>query len=172
MTPRRQKQLLEGQTNIAQKIYEHVPMQDAWTLHVILNTLSAVTRSKVGNHVARGCIAALIADGLVRQVGADRYRRVEIRAQREEETEEMPTPITLGPRLEAVPVPVPVQPAAVSAIDVLAPVSQRLRAIGATVNEVADQLDGLALAIEEGAMRDRESGARLRQLQDLLRSAA
>lgn len=67
MTPSKLNSLLQGQTNLARKVFEVVPIREAWPAIQIRNALKEVERSNADLRVVRGCLATLREIGLVRE---------------------------------------------------------------------------------------------------------
>ncbi|KVT86284.1 hypothetical protein WT25_11055 [Burkholderia territorii] len=78
MTPQRQKQLLEGQTQQARNLFEFIPIQDTWPA----NRISAEMKSKKGSaydfKTVVACLGALKDAGLIREQRGN-FQRVEVR---------------------------------------------------------------------------------------------
>ena len=56
MTPSKLNSLLQGQTNLARKVFEVVPIREAWPAIQIRNALKEVERSNADLRVVRGCL--------------------------------------------------------------------------------------------------------------------
>lgn len=156
MTPEKQRQKLAGQSGLAQKVYQHVPIQEAWTGSEIAKAMARASGSQVDGRTLLGCLGCLKDSGLVREVGSLRFQRTTISQ-----------PITPKPK-EAMPAPQKpeVKPAApTSAIDLLAGIAKSMRAL-------AGEIETAALAIEEGQAKADEDVQKLRQLQALLKGLA
>lgn len=157
MTPEKQKQKLSGQTTIAQKVFQAVPVAEAWTAAQISTALNRATGSRMDQHTLQGCLRALAEAGLVRATEHGvLYQRTPVSAapatspKTKEVTVTQPSP------------PATTQPAApASAIDLLGSLSQKMRAL-------ADEVDAAALALEEEQSRSTEGAAKLKQLKALL----
>lgn len=154
MTPEKQKQKLSGQTTIAQKVFQAVPVAEAWTAAQISTALNRATGSRMDQHTLQGCLRALADAGLVRATEHGvLYQRAPVSA----------APAT-PPKTKEVTVtqPATTQPAPpASAIDLLGSLSQKMRAL-------ADEVDAAALALEEEQSRSTEGAAKLKQLKALL----
>lgn len=152
MTPEKQRQKLAGQSGIARKVFEHVPIGDQWSLAQVAQELHRATGSVMDMHVLKGCVMKLKDAGLVRMSPAGACRR---------EPVSLPTP-PAGPEpmneLNAAASPTP----AVSAIDLLAGVAKTLRAAAA-------EIETAAIAIEEARAKDGCELQKFKQLQALLK---
>lgn len=158
MTPEKQKQKLAGQSSIAQKIFEHVPMAEEWTPSQVGQAMTQATGSRIDPKTIKGCLMTLFESGLVR-VNRGLFQRIPVSQPQQTSTKEksaMPTPKDTAPTTKAV---------AASAIDLLAGIAQKLR-------EVTQELEVAALAIEESNAKNAEDVAKLHQLQALLKGLA
>lgn len=155
MTPDKQRQKLASQTNIAQKIFTFVPIQEAWSAGQIAQAMGRATGSKVDTKTVGGCLRCLIDAGLVKTPCVAVFQRVPVTAaaqiiiKKEKATVTAPTTTS----------------APASAIDLLAGIAKTLRA-------VASDIETAALAIEEGQAKNAEEVKKLHQLQALLKGLA
>lgn len=155
MTPEKQRQKLAGQSGIAQKVFEAVPIQEAWPPNQIGQAIARVCGSQLDGHTILGCLGRLKDAGLVREVEPQRFRRTAV------------SPVSIKPK-EAMPAPqkpAPQPAAPTSAIDLLAGIAKSMRAL-------AGEIETAALAIEEGQAKADEDVQKLRQLQALLKGLA
>jgi hypothetical protein len=162
MTPRQQKAALDGQSSIARKVFEIVPIQEAWSPHVMISTLHDITRSSIDMHTFKGCLGALREAGLVRETSKGFYQRIAVH---EKDESMRATP-------ETSPAPAPQKPALAlpkSPIDVLGGIAQRLTIVRNSLNEIISDIETAALATEETLSEHRESADKLRQLQHILK---
>jgi hypothetical protein len=159
MTPAKQRQLIEGQTAIATKVYDCVPIREAWSIARICTELSATTSTRPDMRVVRGCLERLKDSNLVREIERDTWQRVPTR---EKETTPMPEP---RPTLTLAKPPATTEP-----IDLLAGIAQRMRELGSLANAIADDIDTAAIAIAEHEAENTGNLDKLRQLQSLLKS--
>lgn len=67
--------LLAQQTTIARKVYQAIPIEEAWSHIEIYREFVRIHGTSVEVRTVGGCVNSLIASGLVRQVQRDRYRR-------------------------------------------------------------------------------------------------
>lgn len=141
---------LRGQTTLAQKVFDCVPIESTWTLHEINNEMMRQGRH-IERNVLEACVSQLVDARLVKQHGSKPYtynREPVITGKPKKET-----PV----KKELEPVRQPIDP--LSRIENLA---HRLR-------EIASEFDTVALEIAE--MRDKEKSQldTLHQLQSLLK---
>lgn len=154
MTPEKQRQKLQGQTSIAQKVFEFVPIAESWGMSQIATAMYTATRSRIDPRILGGVMVALKNAGLVRESAGSTYRREPI-------NNKEAAPVTTTPKTHP-----PAAPAAPSsAIDLLAGIAKSMRAL-------AGEIESAALAIEEGQSKTTEEVQKLRQLQALLKGLA
>lgn len=151
MTPEKQRQKLAGQTSIAQKVFQFVPVGEAWTPAQIAQAMHRTTSSRIDPHILKGCLATMADAGLIRS-----HRNAEF--QRIQATDKEPQPMSTPKPPEAKKEPA-------SAIDLLAGIAKSLR-------NLAGEIETAALAIEEGQAKSAEEVQKLRQLQALLKGLA
>jgi len=155
VTPEKQRQKLAGQTSLAQKVYQYVPIQEPWTAADIARAMVRASGSQMDGRTLLGCLGCLKDSGLVREVSSSRFQRTAVSQPTEKPKEVMPAP--QKPEVK------PAAPA--SAIDLLAGIAKSMRAL-------AGEIETAALAIEEGQAKAGEEVQKLRQLQALLKGLA
>lgn len=152
----KQQSALRGQTSLAKKVYEAVPIEDYWQPEQIHNELI-----REGKNISRSaviaCLHTLAEAKLIRQKGTQFQRAAvkssTIKVVNVKESEEQKT--------------YSIKPAS-SPTDKLAIFSNKIRAQAATLNLLADEIDDAVLEVE-GLMQ--ATGARnekVLQLQALL----
>lgn len=159
MTPEKQKQKLAGQTAVAQKIFQFVPVGEEWTAAQVSHALSRTTGSRVDPKVLAGCLLTMADAGLVRATNRGTFQRAAV-------SQPSTTPAT--PKKEetvTLKTTEPSKPAASSALDLLAGIAKKL-------GDIKQELETAALAIEESAAKNAEDVAKLHQLQALLKGLA
>ncbi|WP_186113913.1 hypothetical protein [Burkholderia gladioli] len=165
MTPDRAEALLQGQTAIAKKVYEAIPIQESWALKDICSALTRVTKSTIDMNIAQGCIGKLCDAGLVREASRGRWQRVEVRARAQQVAAEEP-----ARTIVAVPEGFIAKPDEVrSPITILSEIAIRLGAVCAEIKLIAADIENAALEIEGENAKNDANLAKLRQLQGLLR---
>lgn len=152
VTPEKQQQKLAGQSSVARKVFEHVPISEEWASVQVARELNRATGSVMDMRVLTGCLMTLKEAGLVRLSASGCFRR---------------EPVALPSIPSATPAPMkqPNQVAPsreVSAIDLLAGIAKSLRAL-------ATEIETAAIAIEESRAKDDGELQKLRQLQALLK---
>ncbi|MCY1298549.1 hypothetical protein D9M68_696970 [compost metagenome] len=169
MTPSKQQATLQGCTAIARKVYDAVPIQDAWQPIQIKNALATSTRSSTDLHVVRGCLRVLVESGLVREHPHGHYRRIEVRETKPYTHMEIVMPESNVTKTAQQPTQSEQSP-----IEILGELAGQITTLA---NEFAARMKKLAAAAEEAALaieQERETNdenlGKLRQLQALLKS--
>lgn len=164
MTPQRLQAQLSGQSSVAKKVYEVVPIQDAWPHGKIYATLNEITRSTMDMRIFRGCLNSLKESGLVREPMKDFFQKSPIKEKKEMEMQTLAPISTISkPASGAHGQTLSEQKSASDPIDLLSTLSSRLRSL-------ADDLDGAAIAIGDGIAESSKNLEKLKQLQSILKS--
>lgn len=172
MTPATIASLLQGQTSIARKLFEFVPIAEEWSEFQIANEMRRVTGSAPDLKVTRGCLRDLADSGLIRHRN-NQFRRAQAQEKTKQKEAEMSaakavTTLQLNPAAKAE------QKHAPSPIEILGDIAGSIVALGKSVAEQLQQLAGrveeAALQIEQGQEANAESLEKLKQLQSLLKS--
>lgn len=163
MNSARAEALLRGMTSVAQRIYQAVPIAEAWTAAQI-NAELIRGNTRIDRRVFQACLSALHDVHLIADKGQGRYQRTAIK---EKPTAAIEDAMPIAPR--AIPAPPTAahnptqakpQP---SPLDLLGALSARLRTL-------ADEVDSAALLIDAQISANQEDMAKLKQLQSLLKS--
>lgn len=162
----KQTEKLRNQTSVAKKIFNCVPMQEAWNSRKIMSEVKR-QGSTYSLREVEGCLHWLNEDGLIKEVGSDCW--MQVRTTRPSLPNKLTEPPTTTKKESDMPVidkkPVKtVEPTATkSPLDILAGVAEQARALALSVETAALEI---SLYIE-GA---EERGKKLTQLQEILRS--
>ncbi|MCY0854320.1 hypothetical protein [Cupriavidus sp. D39] len=157
MTPGKVEAKLRGQTTIAKKVFEMVPIQEAWSCNQILAALHRVTRSSMDYQIMQGCLVALKGAGLVREPKGGLFQRAEIKEKAEDKM------ANAADKAVEVAVQAAASGAKKSPIEILAGIASHLRMI-------ASDIETAAIVIEEGIAEKDENLGKLKQLQSILKS--
>lgn len=132
---------------MAQKVYNCVPINEAWSMHKIVTEMARVV-GRPDAQIIHGCLRHLTDVGLVKEPSPSHYQRV---AFKEEIHVPEPTPIDAAKKpAERTPF-------------------ERLATLAGTLRSVADCLDEIALDIEHSNTEVSEELTKLRQLKTLLK---
>lgn len=166
ITESRQLQLLAGQSSIARKVFEFVPIQEAWSTHDIHNASVTAHATGVSSYAVRRALGELKDAGLIREPVGGKFQRDA--ATQKTKKEPVMTQVA-KPTVVAIKKPE-------GALDVLAGLSgevvnlsdefsRRMKAMAARIEEVA-----LSVAAEQES--NAEALGKLKQLQSLLKGMA
>ena len=167
MTPGRATSLLQGQTALARKVYDSVPIGSFWSGSEI-QTQHAKRYTPIPHRTFMGCIRALIDAGLVKSNGDVLFRRTEIK--------EASVPEITGSKKPATPVPSLAEPKPATlpaktepALDRLNTFVDALRTQMKVVNETVAAIEHVVVEIHLEAEQNVEMATKLKQLQTLLK---
>lgn len=139
----------------ARKVFDCVPVQEAWTSFRIGAELKRLGTPK-DRRLVDGCLASLVRDGLVEHnAAADAFRRVE--------------PRVSSPTLNLVPKESEVSSEKPSPMERMAALADRARKLSADMKTLAEDIDAAAVLIDEEIADVGKDTSKLRQLQSLLK---
>jgi hypothetical protein len=142
------------------KVFDAVPAQEAWSYIQINMEISRRGRSRMEQSVLMGCIRALKDKGLVTEPMPGLFQRVAVVQKQETASAPETVPETL-PQPQPMPKETP--------LEKIAALSAKVRAHAETFRALADDIDGVAIEVEEMFnVRDAQV-EKLRQLQVLLK---
>lgn len=175
MTPKRQQQLLQGQSSVARKVFDHIPIQDSWPAHRIAGEIERTTRSRLDAKVVSGCLASLVEAGLVRQTGliakAREYQRVPVSsgtAGALEVLKEAGLKVRTVEDVSDTPAGNQHTENPATPFVVLSTLNDRLFQVSQELKQIATDLGDAVLQIESAREQNARDAETLRQLQTLL----
>lgn len=177
MNAAKQRQLLDGQSSVARKVFESVPIQDPWTEGEIITALRAGTVS-IAAHAIRACLYALIDAGVVKEVRKGYFQRVPVTAKKEREakTSEQPPASEASMKNATLSLPTPPAAPALTPLEVLGTIAAELNEVsvefGARMKALSERLDDVALLVEAQREADAEKMAKATQFRTLLKEMA
>ena len=164
----RYKDLLNQQPAVARKVFDAVPIQDAWPVNKIIGEMIRSGLPRLDLRTADGCLNRLKDAGLVKEPDRGIYQRV---VPHERETLKLevcrasaPPPPPPPPCEVAVAVPVDAPPTVV-----LGELASSLRSQAAMLNAAADEIDKSAIVFEERIDITERRLSRFRELSALLK---
>lgn len=178
MKESRQRQLLEGQSSVARKVFEGVPIQEAWPENAIFSAVRTAGVT-IASHAVRGCLLDMKDVGLIKEPVKGQFQREpvhpplrlrEIQAKAAmPQTTNQTKPIAIEPTMPTTTTkktevtPFDLLGSVVTELTLLASeFSERLRALSLRVEEVA-------LSVEAQREDDAKIIAKANQLKDLLK---
>jgi len=164
MSETRLMKLLEGQSSIANKIFQFVPIQEAWDAQDIHRAALASEATTVSIHAIRRALGELSDAGAIREPAAGLFQRDAVIPKARKEPA-MPTPAKqLKPGMDQ---------ATTGTLDVLASLSAEVVTLsndfGARLKGLAKRIDDVALTVEAEREANSEAATKLLQLQTLLK---
>lgn len=155
------EQAHRGLSAIAKKVFDSVPISEAWNTPAISADMRRLGSGGADSRVVLGCLNTLIEAGIVKEVSKGAFQRIEIR----EKAEPVVTNKPMEPSQMSIraiqPVAQPIQP--VTPIDRLSKFAVRLR-------DLANDMETAALELAEQAEKNDAETAKMRQLQQILKS--
>lgn len=163
---------LQSQTSVARKIYEFVPIADAWTEFQIVHEMKRVTGSSPDMKVARGCLRDLADSGLIRRSN-DQFSRAPAQEKTSQKEYEMPAAKAVT-TLQLKPTQPKGEKPADSPIEILGDIAGSIVALSKNMAEqlqqLASRVEEAAIQIEQGQEANAANLEKLRQLQAILKS--
>lgn len=164
----RQLHLLAGQSSLARKVFEVVPIQEAWPLGVIISTLHASGTSSAGYRAVQACIGELKEHGLVREPKSGNYQRDAIlKTEKEPVVAKESKSIVVGIR--------PQVPADAPTLDTLAQLATEVTEFAEEVSnrllDLATRIEAAALQVETERTANAGAANKLKRLQEALKDA-
>lgn len=141
MTPAKFTTALNSVNSVARKVFDYVPIQEAWPVNRIISQMVTAGVPRVDVRTAEGCIERLKDAGLVKEPERGIFQRV---VARERETISLPSSSTA--ELAA---PTTIEPPVAARALALGDLSARLRERATELLALADEIDTEALHVEE-----------------------
>lgn len=131
--------ILDGQTNLARRVFHSVPMQEFWTVGQISNEMNRIEKHNLTKGEITGCLRTLVDAGLVGETGILTFRS-NVKPPKDNYVEE---PTVTAPTKKA-PLMKP------SLMDQLFGLATDLRAVAEKVEAVAMEVDSAILEAGKG----------------------
>jgi hypothetical protein len=159
--------IFSGQSSIAKKVYDAVPIVESWTAKKILSELSrqGITQDP---RTITGCLDTLKRSGLIHEFMKGEFRREvikELSAKAEVPAEKEPAPAS-KPIVVA---PPPVEPE-ISAMDILGALAARAAHLSSMASDLSSDISDAAVEIQQRIETIDADTQKLRQLQSILKS--
>lgn len=161
----------KSMTNIAQKVYAAVPASEAWGMSVIFSEMQRMGYPTRDIRVMQGCLNNLKEAGLVSEPERGRFIRTPVKAEKAQPTLQPETQEILSMPPAKLPSPLPEKSLAL----VPAPEPTRspmsiLSALALRCRSLADEVETVALEIDEMFAAQNDNVEKLAQLQKILKS--
>lgn len=159
------KQLHNTLNAPVKKVYEAVPVSEAWTTTQIISEISRLGYSMRDSKAIIGCLDTLKRQGLITEPERGTFVRVEVKAIETyvkfmEETK------------EKIMATKPVTQMKQTNLDRLISLSEKANGLAAQMKAMASELENVALEIEAEIQENSTSAQKLKQLQELLKGVA
>ncbi|MCY1283276.1 hypothetical protein D9M68_356500 [compost metagenome] len=163
MTPAKQEILMQGQTGIARKVYECVPMLEAWTSFQVMTAMRNLTGSTPDTRIVSGCLTSLADAGLIKKTGRDQFQRVSVDQKQKTKESVMAEPAKkTEPKAEAKRVASP--------LEMLGELATEIVGMAEHMKRLAARVEDVALAVEQERESSAKSMEQYRQLKALLKN--
>tara|TARA_R110000822_G_scaffold17518_11_gene58962 strand:- start:350 stop:826 length:477 start_codon:yes stop_codon:yes gene_type:complete len=148
------------------KVYEAVPVSEAWTSTQIIAEISRLGYSMRDSKAIIGCLDTLKRQGLIQEPERGSFIRIEVKETTTfdkfiEETKEKTMATSK-----------PVTQIKQSNLDRLISLSEKANGLAAQMKSMATELENVALEIEAEIQENSTSAQKLKQLQELLKGVA
>lgn len=159
------KRAVGNLTVAAKKVYDSVPLAEAWAVTQIHNEIARQGHNLVRTLV-EGCLQSLKDDGLVKEPKRGFFVKTPIK----EKTYEPPTLMEFAdtsikaPKLSVVKAKEPPM-----VLTSLSPFIEKFRDLAKEANALADQLEEAVLKLDDDVKQNSEAATKLAQLQSLLK---
>lgn len=159
------KQMFNTLNAPVKKVYEAVPVSEAWTTTQIIGEISRLGYSMRDSKAIIGCLDTLKRQGLIQEPERGSFVRVEVKAIETyvkfmEETK------------EKIMATKPVTQIKQTNLDRLINLSEKANGLAAQMKSLANELENVALEIEAEIQENSTSAQKLKQLQELLKGVA
>lgn len=162
MTPAKQEILMQGQTGVAKKVYECVPINEPWTSFQVMTAMRNLTGSTPDNRIVSGCLVSLVDSGLVKKSGRDQFQRIAVDAKQKNQESSM---AKAELKLEVV----SEKKAVGTPLEMLSDLAGEIVAMANNLQRLAARVEDVALAVEQEREGNAAAVGKLKQLQDLLK---
>ncbi|MCU9947522.1 hypothetical protein [Pseudomonas sp. PDM13] len=169
MTPAKCAARMQGLNGVAKKVYDCVPIVEAWTSFQVMGAMRSLTGSTPDTQIVSGCLTRLVDCGLVKRVSRDQYQRVPVQQKPKPEEPKM-SQVRIGTPPTAV-TPT-IRHAEILDMTVRPTPMDLLATLARSASKMAEDLKQLSARIEEVALEvgeEREAAEKMRQLKDLLK---
>ncbi|AZD86536.1 Phage protein [Pseudomonas chlororaphis subsp. aureofaciens] len=162
MTPSKQEILMQGQTGVAKKVYECVPINEPWTSFQVMTAMRNLTGSTPDNRIVSGCLVSLVDSGLVKKSGRDQFQRIPVDIKQKTQ---VPAMTKAQPKLEVV----ADQKVQGGPLEMLSELAGEIAGMANSLKRLAGRVEDVALAVEHEREGNAEAVGKLKQLQELLK---
>lgn len=163
MTPSKKQSLMQGQTGVAKKVYECVPIGEPWSACRVMAAMRNLTGSTPDSRIVSGCLVSLVDSGLIKKLGHDHFQRIPVDTKQKNQEPTMAKPQL---KLEVVAdQKVPGAP-----LEMLGELAGEIVTMADNLKRLASRVEDVALAVEQERESSAKSMEKYRQLRTLLQS--
>lgn len=161
------KQMFNVLNAPVKKVYEAVPVSEAWTSTQIIGEISRLGYSMRDSKAIIGCLDTLKRQGLIQEPERGCFIRVEVK-----ETATTFDKFIEETKEKTMATSKPVTQIKQSNLDRLISLSEKANGLAAQMKSMATELENVALEIEAEIQENSTSAQKLKQLQELLKGVA
>ena len=161
------KQMFNVLNAPVKKVYEAVPVSEAWTSTQIIGEISRLGYSMRDSKAIIGCLDTLKRQGLIQEPERGCFIRVEVK-----ETVTTFDKFIEETKEKTMATSKPVTQIKQSNLDRLINLSEKANGLAAQMKAMATELENVALEIEAEIQENSTSAQKLKQLQELLKGVA
>lgn len=170
MNNARFQSILKNLTNVARKVFDAIPISEAWTTQQVRSELIrsgvAVTREY---SVIEGCINNLVSSGIVIENPRGYFKRVAVNEPDNQKRQIVPKPIQ-QPKTVSEPEQMSTEEKKpFSVLDRLAGLANRASTLAISMKALASEIETAAIEAEQEMEKHAEGRKKLEQLQSLLK---
>lgn len=165
MTQTKAARAAESLNGVAAKVLAAMPMSEPLTVAQVCTALHRVG-SRIDQPIVMGCMRALVDSGHCKEGPPQYFRRITVASQDEPEPKAKPAPAPAN----VVPMPMPERMTERDPLETIGALAARLRESGRQLLMFAEDLERLGIEYETRIESAGQDGAKLRQLQTLLKS--
>ncbi|WP_157669301.1 hypothetical protein [Chitinibacter sp. GC72] len=145
--------IYRGLSNIARKVYDAVPIGDAWSKALITQEIRRVTKTSTDARVIDGCLSSLVENGLVREPTRGAFVRVKVVGGLGS------LKVSSSPEVENMAVK----------SEKVEKLSLRLAGLVTTLTSVAEEIESISIEVDAQLSAVGDELGKLRQLKSLLK---
>ncbi|MDF3932132.1 hypothetical protein [Pseudomonas citronellolis] len=163
MTPAKHVSLMHGQTGIAKKVYECVPITEGWSSFQVMAAMRNLTGSTPDPRIVSGCLTSLADAGLIKKTGRDTYQRLPVEQKQKTQEKLMAAPAKKTEQHVET-------KAGATPLEMLGELASEIVGMADHLKRLAARVEDAALAVEQQREATAKSMEGYRQLKALLKS--
>lgn len=153
---------MQGLNGIAKKVYDCVPIAEAWSSFQVMASMRNLTGSTPDSRIVSGCLTKLVDAGLVKKHGRDAYQRRPVEQKQKPKEPQMAAPaVKTEQQVEQKNVDVP--------LELLGELAGEVITMAESMKRLAKRIEDYALVLEQGREATAKSLEGYRQLKALLK---